>query len=387
MHQHSHMATPQFRMVAGEASGDMLAGLLLKGMHEHWLDVQAAGIGGNQMQAQGFDCWWPYDKLAVHGYVDAIKSYRELSALRRQVGDRILADRPAAFIGVDAPDFNLGLEKRVRQAGIKAIHFVSPSIWAWRGWRMKAIKESTDLVLCLFPFEPAIYEKAGIAATYVGHPLADEIPLKIDQQGARAEFNLQNAPDAVIAIMPGSRRSEMQRLGAPFLATARKLLQYRPQAHFLFPVAPGLMPMALPLVQASGLPPERIQVTEGRAGQVLAACDVALIASGTATLEAALYKRPMVIAYKVGAISGFILRRMSYLPWIGLPNILCKESMVPERVQAQVTPEQLAQDLLAWLDAPGKMESLQKRFTELHVLLRQNTAKMATNAIVQALGC
>lgn len=376
----------QFSMVAGEASGDMLAGLLLKGMRQYWPAFQAGGIGGGQMQAHGFNCWTTYEDLAVHGYVDALKNYRKLSALRQKTGDRIIVERPAAFIGVDAPDFNLGLEKRVRQAGIKAIHFVSPSIWAWRGWRIKTIAKSTDLVLCLFPFEPSIYEKAGIQARYVGHPLADEIPLKIDQKQARDKLGLQNVSDAVIAIMPGSRRSEMRQLGAVFLATAKELLKHRPNLRFVFPVAPGLMPMAKPLIDACGIA-QHITVLESRAGDALAACDIALIASGTATLEAALYKRPMVIAYKVGCISGFIFRRMAYLPWIGLPNILCKETVVPEHVQGSVNPQELSQDVLRWLDAPTKMEALQRRFAELHQLLRCHTAQAATHAIAELLDC
>lgn len=372
-----------FRMVAGEASGDLLASLLLKGMHKRWPGLYAAGIGGSKMQVQGFECWTPYDQLAVHGYVDAIKNYRVLSALRARTGDRIIADHPDAFIGIDAPDFNLGLAHRIKQAGIPAIHFVSPSIWAWRGWRIKTIAKSVDMVLCLFPFEPAIYEKAGINAQYVGHPLADEIPVDIDQHAARSVLNLSDSNmDALIALMPGSRHSEVAQLAPTYLQAAKELLKHRPNLKFVLPVAPKLMGIIQPLVQSAGLL-DVVTILDGNAGLALSACDVAVIASGTATLEAALYKRPMVIAYKVGTISGFIFKRMSYLPWIGLPNILCNETIVPERVQQEMNAPQLASDVLSWLDSPQKVQVLQSRFTELHHLLRCDTAQAATYAIAE----
>lgn len=376
------MDSPRFNLVAGEASGDLLGGLLLKGMRARWPNLAAAGIGGGHMQAQGFECWWPYNKLAVHGYVDALKSYRELSALRTQAAKRIMTGRPAALIGIDAPDFNLGLEKRVRQTGIKAVHFVSPSIWAWRGWRIKDIAHSTDLVLCLFPFEPAIYEKAGIAARYVGHPLADEIPLVIDRNQARHALGLTDAPDGVVAVMPGSRRSEIQQLASVFLETAKMLKAQRPGLRFVLPIAPNIRSLLMPVVIESGMA-DHVLLTENGAGIALAACDVALIASGTATLEAALYKRPMVIAYRVGAFSAMIMKHMGYLPWIGLPNILCDDTVVPERVQQAVNAPQLSRDILAWLDDPLRVKALQTRFDELHQCLRCNTAQTATHAIAE----
>ena len=380
-----HDSPLMFRMVAGEASGDLLASLLLKGMRKRWGDFQAAGVGGDKMLAEGFQRWERYDQLAIHGYVDAIKNYRALSAFRKSIGTCIIADRPDAFIGVDAPDFNLGLEQRIKENGIKTIHFVSPSIWAWRGWRIKTIARSADLVLCLFPFEPAIYTKVGVSASYVGHPLADEIPLEIDQDGARAQLGLQNTRfDALVALMPGSRRSEVNQLAPTFLDTAKELLKHRPELQFVLPVAPGMMSTLSPMVEQAGLS-EKVHLLDGQASIALAASDVALIASGTATLEAALYKCPMVIAYKVGALSGAIFRRMSYLPWIGLPNILCGETVVPERVQSEMNAQQLARDILGWLDSPQKVEALQARFTELHHTLRCNTAQAATNAIAELL--
>ena len=385
MNSAQHKSSPPltFAMVAGEASGDLLAGLLLKGMNQRWKNFHAAGVGGSKMRTEGFECWTPYDQLAIHGYVDALKNYHTLSAFRENIGSRIIAEQPDAFIGIDAPDFNLGLERRIKENGIKTIHFVSPSVWAWRGWRIKTIAQSVDLILCLFPFEPAIYEKVGVAASYVGHPLADEIPINIEQDAARIQLGLQGKHfDALIALMPGSRCSEINQLGVTFLNTAKELLKHRPGLKFILPVAPGKMPMLAPMVEASALA-EKILLTDGRADLALAAADVALIASGTATLEAALYKRPMVIAYKVGALSGAIFKRMNYLPWIGLPNILCNETLVPERVQQEMNANQLTKDILNWLDAPQKIEALQARFTELHHTLRCNTAYAATNAIAE----
>ncbi len=375
---------PRVAMVAGEASGDLLAGLLLGGLQARWPALVAAGMGGPSMQARGFESWWPYDRLAVHGFTDALRRVPELLALRRRLVRRIVEARPDVFIGVDAPDFNLGVERRVRAAGIPTVHFVSPSIWAWRGWRIKGIGRSADLVLCLFPFEPAIYERAGIAARYVGHPLADVVPMEPDREAARARLALPPADDALVALLPGSREAEVQRLGPLFLATARELLQVRPQLRFALPVAPGLMPRIAPQVAASGLA-ERVALVDGRAGDVLAACDVALIASGTATLEAALYKRPMTIAYRVDAFTAALMRHMGYLPWAGLPNILCNAAVVPERLQEAATPERLARDTLDWLESPRRVAALQARFTELHHLLRRDTAQVATDAIADIL--
>lgn len=380
------MRGPQVAMVAGEASGDLLAGLLLGGMQARWPRMHSAGIGGQAMQAKGFSAWWPYDRLAVHGFTDALKRVPELLNLRRHLVRRIVDTRPDVFIGVDAPDFNLGVERRVRAAGIRTVHFVSPSIWAWRGWRLNGIGRSADLVLCLFPFEPAIYERAGIEARYVGHPLADVIELEPDRNAARQKLGLGLQPDALVALLPGSRHSEASRLGPLFLAAARELVHVRPQLHFALPVAPGLMPVLAPMLEAAGLG-GRVSLVDGQAGDVLAACDVAIIASGTATLEAALYKRPMTIAYQVDWFTASLMRHMGYLPWVGLPNILCNETVVPERLQEQATPERLAQDTLAWLDAPERVTALEARFTELHHLLRRNTAQVATDAIAEIINC
>jgi len=370
-------------LVAGEASGDLLAGLLLGGVRQRWPAVQLIGIGGPRMAAQGFEAWWPHDKLAVRGYVEVLRHFREIKGIRDALGDRLLAERPDAFIGVDAPDFNLGLEARLRAAGIKSIHFVCPSVWAWRAKRVEKIARSTDHVLCLFPFEPALLARHGIAATYVGHPLADAIPLEPPRQAARAALGLTDGVP-VVALLPGSRRSEIEAIAPLFLATAAELARARPGLRFVLPVVPGLRPLLEPLLarHAAGTP---IQLLEGRSHEALAACDVTLIASGTATLEAALFKRPMVIAYKMHPLSWQIMKRMQLQPWVGLPNILCEDFVVPERIQSAATPARLAGDVLAWLNAPERAAALTRRFTELHHLLRRDTARTATDAIAKVL--
>ena len=370
-------------MVAGEASGDLLAGLLLRGLKARWPGLAAAGIGGPQMAAQGFDAWWPSDKLAVRGYVEVLRHYRELVGIRRELAMRLLDEKPDAFIGVDAPDFNLELEARLKAAGTKAIHFICPSIWAWRGERVNKIAKSVDHVLCLFPFEPALLAQHGIAATYVGHPLADAIPLEPPCAAARQALGLA-AGDRVVALLPGSRRSEIAYIAPLFLQAAARLHRQRPALRFVLPLAPGLRAMVEPLLaQHAGATP--ITLLDGRSHEALAACDVTLIASGTATLEAALFKRPMVIAYRMNALSWQMMRRMQYQAWVGLPNILCEDFVVPERLQGDADPDTLASDVLAWLDAPAKAEALALRFTALHHLLRRDTARTATDAIAQIL--
>jgi lipid-A-disaccharide synthase len=375
---------PRLALVAGEASGDLLASLLLAALRERWPALTAQGIGGPKMIAQGFETWWPQSKLAVFGYVDALKHYREIAGIRRQLGDRLLRERPEVFIGVDAPDFNLGLEQRLRAEGLKTIHFVSPSIWAWRGGRIEKIRASADHVLCLFPFEPQIYQRAGIAATYVGHPLADTIPVEVPRAAARAALGLGEA-EPVVALLPGSRRGEMAHIGPRLLAAAVELHRSRPELRFVLPIAPGLREMVEPLVRehAPDLP---LQLLDGRSHEALAACDLTLIASGTATLEAALFKRPMVIVYHLHWLSHWIMKRMAYLPWVGLPNILARDFVVPELLQDAATPQAIAAAALTWLDDPQACERLVARFTDMHLQLRQGTARRATDAIAQILG-
>ena len=331
------------------------------------------------MAAQGFEAWWPHDKLAVRGYVEVLSHYREIAGIRQQLAGRLLADKPDLFIGVDAPDFNLDLETRLKASGVKTVHFVSPSIWAWRGKRIQKIAKAVDEMLCLFPFEPPIYAKQGIAATYVGHPLADAIALEVPRAASRAALGLGEG-DTVVALLPGSRRSEVQYIAPRLLAAAAVMHKLRPGLRFVLPVVPGLRHLIEPLRRqhASEVP---IELLDGRSHEALAACDVTLVASGTATLEAALFKRPMVIAYCMHALSWQMMKRMKYQPWVGLPNILLEDFAVPELLQGDATPQRLAQAALAWLDDAPRCEALRVRFEALHHRLRRNTAKAATDAI------
>ena len=380
------MATDVLRLglVAGEASGDLLGGLLLQGLKTRWPNLQAAGIGGPRLVAQGFDAWWPHDRLSVFGYVDALGRLPELLRIRRQLAQRLLRDKPAAFIGIDAPDFNFGLETRLRGAGIKTVHFVCPSVWAWRRERLATLARAADHVLCLFPFEPALLHAAGIAATFVGHPLADAIPLVPPRAAARTALGLAEGA-TVLALLPGSRRSEIIHIAPRLLAAAALMQRQRPGAlRFVMPVVPGLRALVDPLlaVHAPGVP---VQLLDGQSHAALAACDVTLIASGTATLEAALFKRPMVITYHLAWLNWQRMKRQRYQPWFGLPNILSGEFVVPELIQHDATPEALAREGLAWLDDVPRVVALQHRFNELHHRLRQNTAQRATDAIAQVL--
>ncbi|NMG48148.1 lipid-A-disaccharide synthase [Azoarcus communis] len=373
---------PRIAMVAGEASGDLLASHLIRAIRKRLPEAEFYGIGGPKMQAEGFDVRWPCELLAVHGYVDALKRYRSLSSIRKQLLAQILRDQPAAFIGVDAPDFNLWLEGRVKDAGMPSIHFVSPSIWAWRGGRIKNIARSVSRVLCLFPFEKPIYDKAGVAASYVGHPLADVFPLQPDRAAARERLDLP-AQRPVIALLPGSRQSEVRNLADTFIDTAALLAQRHPDAIFLVPLATretrALFEEALHRRQATELP---IRMLFGHAVDAMTAADVVLVASGTASLEAALLKRPMVISYRIGKWQYRLMKRMAYLPWVGLPNILCNESLVPELLQDEATPLKLADAIDHWLGDAGARQRLVERFTDLHHQLRQDTATKAADAIL-----
>ncbi|HNH62244.1 MAG TPA: lipid-A-disaccharide synthase [Thauera aminoaromatica] len=369
-------------MVAGETSGDLLASHLIRALRRHLPDAEFFGIGGPKMQAEGFDVRWPCELLAVHGYVDALKRYRELSGIRRALLAQIRAERPDAFIGVDAPDFNLWLEGKVRDAGIPAIHFVGPSIWAWRGGRIKRIARSVSHMLCLFPFEPELYERAGVPVSYVGHPLADEFPLEPDRAAARERLGIP-LERGVVAMLPGSRQSEVRNLADIFIGTAKTLHERDPERLFLVPLATRetrqLFEEALHRQDASGLP---IRMLFGHAVEAMTAADVVLVASGTASLEAALLKRPMVITYRIGKWQYRLMKRMAYLPWVGLPNILCGETVVPELLQDEADPEHLAAAIDDWFADDARRAAVAARFSDLHRTLRQDTARRAAEAIL-----
>lgn len=374
----------RFSLVAGEASGDLLAGLLLGGLKQRWPPLRTDGIGGPHMAAQGFQAWWPHEKLAVRGYVEVLRHYREISGIRQALAARLLADPPRVFIGVDAPDFNLGLEVRLKAAGVKTVHFVCPSIWAWRGGRAKKMAASCDHVLCLFPFEPELLHAHGVAATYVGHPLADALALQPPRAAARQALGLAD-DTPLVAVLPGSRRSEIQYIAPVFLQTVALLAQQRPDLRFVLPAAPGLRELITPLI-ATHAPAAGLQVLDGQSHTALAACDLTLIASGTATLEAALFKRPMVIGYRMNGISWQLMKRMRYQPWVGLPNILCRDFVVPELIQDECHPSALAAAVGRGLDDDAAATRIAQRFQELHLQLRRDTACCATDAIAQVIG-
>lgn len=368
-------------MVAGEASGDLLAAHLIAALKRQFPLAQFVGIGGPKMQREGFDAWWPSETLAVHGYVEALRHYREISGVRRQLLSRLLAARPDVFIGVDAPDFNLWLEHRLKSQGIPAVHYVSPSVWAWRAGRVGKIGRSTNHVLALFPFEPEIYQEQGIPVTYVGHPLADMIPLEIDRRAAKERLDLACA-GPVIALLPGSRQSEVRSMAGLLVETAKQLHSRFPDCNFLIPLVSRetrlLVEEEIWRCGASELPHKLLF---GHAQDALAAADVAIVASGTATLEAAMMKTPMVIAYRMSRLSWQVMRRMHLQPWVGLPNILARQFVVPEFLQDEATPENLAQaagNLL--LDKRVRAE-IDRVFSSLHLQLRQDTAQRAAAAI------
>ncbi|MES2787863.1 MAG: lipid-A-disaccharide synthase [Pseudomonadota bacterium] len=373
------MDSPEIAMVAGEASGDLLAGLLLQGMRSRWPDIRSHGIGGPRMEAQGFQAWWPHEKLAVRGYVEVLRHYREIVGIRKQLATRLLEAPPDAFIGVDAPDFNLDLEATLKARGIKTIHFVCPSIWAWRAERIHKIRSSCDHVLCIFPFEPQLLERNGIAATYVGHPLANVIAMIPDKAAARRTLALAD-DDEVLAVLPGSRESEVHYHARPFFEAAALLRRSRPKLRLVVPAIAAHRRTIEDAARAAGVT-EGITILDGQSHTALAACDLTLIASGTATLEAALFKRPMVIAYAMNRLSYHIMKRKQLQPWIGLPNILCGDFVVPELIQQHVNPGELAAALLEWLEAPARIAAVQKQFSALHATLQRDTATLATDAI------
>ena len=382
------VSAPKLALVAGEASGDLLAGLLLGGMRARWPALQSHGIGGPQMARHGFTAWWPHHKLSVHGFSwELLRRYREIVGIRDQLRARLLANKPDLFIGVDAPDFNLALEADLKAAGVKTVHFVSPSVWAWRPERLEKIRRSVDHVLCIFPFEPELLASHGVAATYVGHPLANVIPLLPDRAAARRALGLQDE-DAVVALLPGSRKGEIEHLALRFFRAAAQVRLARPAIKFIVPAMPGLQPLIEVAARKSGMA-EHLQILTGHSHLALAACDVTLIASGTATLEAALFKRPMVVAYHMGWLSWKLMSRKRLQPWVALPNILCRDFVVPELLQKAATPEALAREVLVWLDAkaqnPAKIEALQSTFTALHHGLQRDTATLATDAIQKVL--
>jgi lipid-A-disaccharide synthase len=369
-------------MVAGEASGDLLGAHLIAALKRHLPDASFVGIGGTKMEMQGFDAWWPAEKLSVRGYAEVLRHYREIAAIRRRLLSRLLAEKPDVFIGIDAPDFNLWLERQLKGRGISAIHYVSPSVWAWRRGRVGRIARSVTHLLALFPFEPALYRDHPLPVTYVGHPLADVIPPATDKAAARERLGIEGAAP-VFALLPGSRQSELQYMGELFIETAQKLSERFPDARFLVPLTTretrNQFEEALWRRGAQEMP---ITLMFGHAQDALAAADVALVASGTATLETALIGTPMVIAYRMSPWSWRLLRHMGYQPWVGLPNILAGRFVVPEFLQDDASADNLAQALGNLCVDRQVQARLGEVFAGIHHTLRQGTAEKAAAAIL-----
>lgn len=375
---------PLIGMVAGEASGDFLGATLIAALKKRMPGARFAGIGGPKMQSQGFDSWYPMERLAVRGYAEVLRHYFAITSMRRALLRRMAAASPSLFIGIDAPDFNLDLERWLRKRSISTMHYVSPSIWAWRGGRIRSIGQSAGHMLVLFPFEEQLYRQAGIPVSYVGHPLADVIP--VEDQTTAAREQLQLPPGAtVLALLPGSRQSELAYLATTFIQTAKLISRQRPATRFLVPMASretrDLFEAALYAEQAESLP---ITILFGHAREAIAAANAVLVASGTATLETGLLRKPMVIAYKMAPSSWKLMSRLRYQPWVGLPNIIAGKFIVPEFLQDEATPENLAQALLNELgDAPVR-SGLALQFESMHHLLRHNAAERAADAVM---GC
>ena len=370
-------------MVAGESSGDLLAGRLLSGLRPRLPDALFHGIGGPDMAAYDFRCDWPIEKLAVRGLFEVLAHYREIKGIQTALKTQLLNEKPAVFIGIDAPDFNLGLEKSLRQNGIPTMHFISPSIWAWRGGRIKRIAAAVSHMMVIFPFEEAIYRKAGIAVTYVGHPLAEIIPMVPDVAQARQKLGIPE--DALVAaLLPGSRLSELKHNAIPFVRAAQKLLSRERSLRVVVAMAGGEQARYFQeLLREAGLQEVPLLMIERDSHTVLAAADAVLVASGTASLEVALFKKPMVIAYKMVRASWEILRHLAYQPWIGLPNILATEFLVPELLQNEATPESLAEAMWFQLIDSNNRAHLVTRFTEMHRSLIRDTARESAEAVMQ----
>jgi lipid-A-disaccharide synthase len=378
-------ADPSVAVVAGEVSGDLLAGRLLAGLRQHLPNARFSGIGGPRMIEQGLVSDVPIETLTVRGLFEVIPRYNEIKGIQNRLRDRLIAEKPSVFIGADYPGFNLGLEQQLREAGIPTVHFVSPQIWAWRGGRIKKIKKAVSHMLVIFPFEEAIYQEAGVPVTYVGHPLAELIPLQPDQDAARRQLGLDR--DArVVTVMPGSRMGELKYLAEPFVAAVKLLARRDPGLRFVVPMA-GERQRAYfaELVAAAGLTDVELQITDGDSHTAICAADAVLVASGTATLEVALFKKPMVIAYKVMAASWQIMRHMGYQPWIGLPNILAREFLVPELLQHHATPQAMSDAVWQQLtDAPGRLRLVQ-RFSDMHHSLLRNSAEESAAAVMRVI--
>ena len=373
------MATLRIALVAGEASGDILGAGLMRALKAQHPAVEFIGVGGPLMQAEGLTSYFPMERLSVMGLVEVLGRLRELLARRKLLIQTLIEEKPDVFIGIDAPDFTLNIELKLRQAGIKTVHYVSPSVWAWRQKRVLKIREGCDLMLTLLPFEARFYEEKGVPVRFVGHTLADTIPLQADRAAARAELGLPDGP--LVALMPGSRGGEVGRLASVFFDAAERLQALKPGVRFVLPCAsPQRRAQIETLLEGRNLP---LTLLDGQSHLALAACDAVLIASGTATLEALLYKRPMVVAYRLAPLTFWILKRMVKSPYISLPNLLAQRLLVPELLQDDATPEALAQTLLPLIDGG---EEQTRGFDDIHRILRRDASNQAADAVLTLIG-
>jgi len=371
-------------IVAGEASGDLLGSHLIQALKQKNPDIEFVGIAGPKMISEGAKSLYPIERLSVRGYLEVIKHLWGLLKLRRELLNHFLSNPPDLFIGIDAPDFNFWLERKLKNKGVKTIHYVSPSIWAWRKNRIKKIKKAVHQVLALFPFEPALYKEKGVPVAYVGHPLADMLPIEPDVAGAREILKL-DANALVVAMLPGSRQSEVQYHADLFVQTAKKIYAQQPNAIFLVPLITRETRHIFELAIFNELEAPPIQLLFGHAHDAMEAANVVIVASGTATLEAALLKKPMVITYRMSNLSWQLLKRMRLQPYVGLPNILAEKFVVPELLQDDATAEKIAQAALELVNDKEKLATIKSEFTDIHYQLKQNTAEKAAIAVLSHL--
>ena len=370
-------------LVAGEASGDQLGAALMRAIVQKQPGARFAGIGGPLMKAEGCDCWWDTAELSLMGLFEVISHLPRLVRLRRRLVQRVLEQKPDIFVGIDAPDFNLGVEKRLKAKAIPVIHYVSPTVWAWRPGRVKTIEKSTDRVMCLFPFEPDFYRSHSVAADYTGHPEADEIPLQVDSGPARAALAVD--PGGIcIALLPGSRMGEVEKLSASMLDAAGILQKRYPGISFLVPAATEMTGQYFKSV-LSGYPGLNCKMIDGQSKQVMAAADVVVCASGTATLEVMLVNRPMVVCYRVSGMTYRLMKwlRMLKTRYFSLPNILAAELLVPELLQHEVSAQRIADEVVQWLEQPALAGALKQRFDQLHRVLKIDAAATAGDVVLR----
>jgi lipid-A-disaccharide synthase len=374
---------PLIALVAGEASGDNLGAALIAAIRERVPDARFVGVPGPRMREAGCEALASSDELALMGLAEILRHLPRLIGLRRRLVRELLARRPAVFVGIDAPEFNLGLAKRLKAGGLPTVQYVSPQVWAWRQGRVRGIAESCDRILCLLPFEPAFYAEHGVTARFVGHPLADQFPLEADRAGARAALGLSSV-DEVIALLPGSRMGEVSRLAAPFVGAAQWIAALRPGAKFVVPLTSASTRACFEaaLASASGL---SLKVLDGQSRLALAAADVVLTASGTATLETLLSQRPMVVAYKLAPLTAFLLRGLGLVKvrHFSQPNLLVGREIVPEFFQEAATPELLGGAVLQWLEQPQRLGELREAFGRVHRDLRRGGAALAAEAVLE----